>query len=296
MVIRTINSIVNKHGFDEHDCYRPILIVKDEENHYGIEDSDGNVFLRNEYDCITPLGQGMWLLCKNGLFGLMTLGDDVLCEARDNRAVHRIHQFKREAEEIGLEFRIMDLIPCNYDYVESVGSKAVKMCYYDNTRADDVYFRNTGRIMSGVSMCDYIHRDRMGSPFYFVTCKSPDSGEYEQILYNEVTDKISPLEKGYYPVSGGVTEYEGAFYLTCCNTKGNASIIYRLNGTKVEKSLIFDKIPTEIRPFDGEDFEGPLFYAGKRDNKTVFVDECFQEVTGLEISRELIQALIECSE
>ena len=153
--------------------------------------------------------------------------------------------------------------------------------------------------MSEVSIVDYIHRDRMGSPFYFVTCKSQDSGEYEQILYNEVTDKTTRLERSYYPVSSGVTEYEGAFYLTCCNTKGNASIIYRLNGTKVEQSPTFDEIPTEIGPFDGEDIEGPLFYVGKRQNKTVFIDECFREIKGfkrLKISRELIQALIECSE
>ncbi len=90
MVIRKINSIVEKYGLKDHGCYRPIQIVKDEENHYGIEDSDGNVFLENEYDCITPLGLEMWLLCKNGLFGLMTLGDDELCEARDNKAIHRI--------------------------------------------------------------------------------------------------------------------------------------------------------------------------------------------------------------
>ena len=32
MVIRKINSIVEKYGLKDHDCYRPILIVKDEEN------------------------------------------------------------------------------------------------------------------------------------------------------------------------------------------------------------------------------------------------------------------------
>ena len=68
MIIRKINSIINHYGLDPHqDSYDPLFIVKDEGNNYGMDFSDGSVFLKKEYDSITAIGYGMWLLCQNGL-------------------------------------------------------------------------------------------------------------------------------------------------------------------------------------------------------------------------------------
>ena len=298
MIIRKINSIINHYGLDPHqDSYDPLFIVKDEGNNYGMDFSDGSVFLKKEYDSITALGYGLWLLCHNGLFGIVTLGDDELCEARNTGRIRQIYQFKREMENTGMKFCIMDYIPCQYDYIEGTGGAAVRMCHYDRTKSNDVYFRNTGRIMNEVSSCDFIE-DSSASSFYFLSRKSENSEEYEEIFYNDDVDRVSILEKDFDPVSGGITESGRAFYLTCCKTGGEEGIVYKLAGTKVIRSPIFDGIPTEIKPFEGEDIDEPIFYVGKKNGKTRIIDGNFKEVKGfkrLKVIKELVAALLEYS-
>ena len=95
MRVTTIDSMIYRNSLRSCDKHKPIFIVKDEHEHYGMEDANGNVILKMEYSSISPLADGIWLISKNGLFGILVLGDDRSNRLRKKDWIHDIEEIKK---------------------------------------------------------------------------------------------------------------------------------------------------------------------------------------------------------
>lgn len=95
---RTINSIYEMEGFDEGaGSGSSCLYIMKEHGRYGIMTDTAELFLSFEYDNITALDFGLWLLAKKGRMGLLHLG---------------------KRKETG-ELYTVRLIPCKYDHISA---------------------------------------------------------------------------------------------------------------------------------------------------------------------------------
>lgn len=293
MRVTTIDSMIYRNKMRSCDDHKPIFIVSDKLAGFGIEDSDGKVILDKEYSSISPLGKGIWLISKNGLFGILVLGDDRSNRIRKKDWINDIREIEKEVKATSWEFRVLDMIPCKYDYVYCVDDETVFLCYYNTEKPSDLYFRSTGRLIN-----DAIDCQKVGFRRYFVERRNKESDKYDYIIYNASTEQEMELDEEYYPVSGEFLECESGFYLVCCSIHSNDTIVYRITGNGICKSPVFDSIPTEMKIFEGEGEDEPIFFVGKINDRTIFLDEKLNEIKTfkrLKVGIELIKALLHYS-
>lgn len=229
-----------------------IFVVKDENDKYGIINSDESEFLPAEYDSITPLGFSLWQLKskdKVGAFQLYYDDDDTL--------------------KIGWQ------ISCEYDYITAEHDCMIKASKYSfDCKRDvtDVYFTKIGLKIAD-AWCE-----TLSWKYYFIEENRKNLEPRAYLLNSEDGSKLI-FDKDYIIIGGKEVEDVGLFLMIEDTDDLGGMIIKILKNGSIKKTVFYDEVPTVIYGVDSEGMgeAQPIAFIGKREGKFFYIDAELKE-------------------
>ena len=259
--IREINYLGTWDGLTFHNetiltsAENSIFIVKDENDKYGIINSDESEFLPIEYDSITPLGFSLWQLKIKDKVGALQLCLD------DNNTL-----------QIGWQ------MPCEYDYLIAEHDciiKASKYLFDSQKDVTDVFFTEIDLKIAD-AWCETLSWD-----YYYVVEHRKNLNDRVYLINSKDGSKFV-FDKDYCIIGCKEVEDVGLFVMVeDSDGQGDSkSMIIKISRDgSIKRTAFYDGVPTVIYGPDpkGMDEVVPIAFVGEREGLTFYIDAELKE-------------------